>query len=376
MTLFKGLIVTTCKITPVVIDKDGKIRVDDKGKNKTEVKLKNGEILPYVKGETELKLDYMITFDTSIPVDDNSGDEAVFLSHVDYCPGSHNKKFIGRYVPVEKVGKWTSLAFKLVEGAKDATPLFCVHGFNVQPDYIMEKMVKDWKIFVDEGFKYFPVPVIWPCSMNYLGNQVNASLGAGKHLAALVNGVSSEHIPRKSLLMHSMGNHVVFDGACGMKDDKGMVIEKKPGVHFENIFMVSADIPRDVFWKKPWDYDSTWVNTRRRKRMYGQKLKKADNLFSMLQTGNDGKPKGKIYVVYNPWDMALIGSTATNAEKRLGTYGADDEDKIRDEFKDYIKGYNIYPDLGHIVDKYKLHSYQFEVPAIKFYYGNSLASED
>jgi len=362
---YKGLIVTTCKITPVVFDKDGKIRVDE-------------------KDNTELEYNDMISFDAS----QTDVDKAVFLHKVVEHPDGVKNKFTARYVPEEKAGRWASIFAQVNKDAKnakdgkEATPLFCVHGFNVQPDYIMGQMVKDYKKFTDEGFKYFPVPVIWPCSMNYVGNQINASMGAGKHLAALVKGVSSDHIRRKSLLMHSMGNHVVFDGACGMKDDKGMVEEEKIRVHFENIFMVSADIPRDVFWKKPWDYDNAWnVNTRfvflnktMKKETYGQKLQKADNLFSMLQKGNDGKPKGKIYVVYNPWDMALITSTGLNAEKRLGTYG-EDEDKIRDEFKGYIKGYNIYPDLGHIEDM-KKHSYQFEVPAIKFYFENALASED
>mmetsp|Transcript_15140 Transcript_15140/g.17920 ORF Transcript_15140/g.17920 Transcript_15140/m.17920 type:complete len:394 (+) Transcript_15140:75-1256(+) len=385
--VYRGLIVTTCKITQVVMDTDGKIIPK---KDKTELKfkdmisfdanLKEDNITPK-KDKTELKFNL------------NEVVEAVFLNEVVKHPDGVKNKFLAHYVTVEKAGRWTSIANYAFEGAEEATPLFCVHGFNDQPDEILEQMVERWKIFANkedefipkQGFKYLPVPVIWPCSANYPEDLDNHSMGAGKHVAALVNRVSSEHIPRKSLLMHSMGNHVIFDGACGMKDDEGMVKEENFRVHFENIFMVSADIPRDVFWKKPWDYDNAWnVNTRfvilnktRKKRIYGQKLQKANNFFSMLQKGNDGKPKGKIYVVYNPWDRALIASTGINAEKRLGTYCEDDEDKIRDEFKDYIKGYNIHPDLPrNITDKRYLHSYQFEVPAIKYYYENSLASED
>ena len=38
-----------------------------------------------------------------------------------------------------------------------------------------------------------------------------------------------------------MGNHVVvFNGACGVKDETGQVIDKAPDVQFENIFFVAA----------------------------------------------------------------------------------------------------------------------------------------
>ena len=54
---------------------------------------------------------------------------------------------------------------------------------------------------------------------------------SGKAFFDFVDKIPDETFPRKSLLMHSMGNHVVFDGAC---------LKGAPKVQFENIFMVAA----------------------------------------------------------------------------------------------------------------------------------------
>jgi len=53
----------------------------------------------------------------------------------------------------------------------------------------------------------------------------------GRAFFDFVKNIPDKTFPRKSLMMHSMGNHVVFDGAC---------YQDAPQVQFENIFMVAA----------------------------------------------------------------------------------------------------------------------------------------
>lgn len=95
------------------------------------------------------------------------------------------------------------------------------------------------------GLKYYPIPVLWPCNesnfiVRYSRDQEDPSQRAGMELKNFVDAIPNDLFPRKSLLMHSMGNHVVFNGACGVKDEAGQVIDKAPDVQFENIFFVAA----------------------------------------------------------------------------------------------------------------------------------------
>ncbi len=106
-------------------------------------------------------------------------------------------------------------------------PLFCVHGFTVQPgDHL-----KDFKDSVNGKFdkgKFMPVPVIWPTKgalTDYWGDRDNSAPGAGQAFKTLKRGIDS--FPSKSLLCHSMGNYVLRHFA----DAK---------FRFDNIFMVAA----------------------------------------------------------------------------------------------------------------------------------------
>ena len=128
---------------------------------------------------------------------------------------------------------------------KDTSPLFVVHGFNVQPAGHMSKVADKWERFTKEGLKYYPIPVLWPCNQSnfivrYSRDQEDPSQQAGKELKAMVDAIPNDLFPRKSVLMHSMGNHVVFNGACGVKDETGKVLDKAPDVEFENIFLAAA----------------------------------------------------------------------------------------------------------------------------------------
>ena len=118
----------------------------------------------------------------------------------------------------------------------DTTPLFCVHGFNFQPSDVLEDIEEVRERF-EKGGHYYPVPIMWPCSdgnalLNYDKDQEGFSQDSGALFEKLVEQIPYDTFPRKSLLIHSMGNHVVFNGSCGA--------ESAPQVQFENIFMVAA----------------------------------------------------------------------------------------------------------------------------------------
>jgi len=131
---------------------------------------------------------------------------------------------------------------------KDAIPLFCVHGFGVQPSGLFENVEGrgnfDWrKVSIIDNFadpklgggKYYPVFVLWPCSEGYKhtyrADQRECALEAGEIFKKLVDCIPNNTFARKSLMMHSMGNHVVYNGAC---------LEGTPDVRFDDIFMVAS----------------------------------------------------------------------------------------------------------------------------------------
>lgn len=79
--------------------------------------------------------------------------------------------------------------------------------------------------------KYYPILVMWATGKWYPNNYKSSAIAAGDALSALVGTIPDHYFPQTSLLMHSMGNHVVFNGACA---------NGTPEVEFENIYMVAA----------------------------------------------------------------------------------------------------------------------------------------
>lgn len=99
-------------------------------------------------------------------------------------------------------------------------------------------------------------------------------------------------------------------------------------------------------------------------------LAKAKNFFGMLKKGPDGKPVGKIMVVYYGSDAAMIGSAspAVNNENRLGLSGHkyDGEWKVHDDYKNHVVSFPVTDFLTEFKDDSLIyHSYQFE-PACLF----------
>ena len=82
--------------------------------------------------------------------------------------------------------------------------------------------------------------------------------------------------------------------------------------------------------------------------------------------------QGKIYVLYNPTDLALIGSSLLKFPftTRLGTTGAKESgDKIHPELRDKVSSYN-YRD-NHLSTRGWFsrfeHNYHFDPPAMEFF---------
>eukprot|EP00554_Chaetoceros_debilis_P002889 CAMPEP_0194096008 /NCGR_PEP_ID=MMETSP0149-20130528/57123_1 /TAXON_ID=122233 /ORGANISM="Chaetoceros debilis, Strain MM31A-1" /LENGTH=421 /DNA_ID=CAMNT_0038781973 /DNA_START=17 /DNA_END=1280 /DNA_ORIENTATION=+ len=189
------------------------------------------------------------------------------------------------------------------QASSDGTgkPLFCIHGFSVQPRGHL-KAIKEATVNRFNQGKFMPIPVMWPSGggVKYLGDR-KTTPGAGNGLKSLKKALDS--FPSKSLLAHSMGNRVLRHAA----DSK---------LKFDNIFMVAADVRHDIFHK---DYiNSGDANDENRTELQGKKI------CSMLSSGSNGKPKGKVYVLYNGADYALTGSRfiKLKLKSRLGAIGA------------------------------------------------------
>jgi len=299
-----------------------------------------------------------VTFNES----DGNGTEAIFLKEIRMTSNPENvvvgkRAFEATKVEIDEAKSITTKGF----GNNTSTPLFIVHGFNVEPSQALRH---NYDIF-KEDMLYYPVPVLWGCEggiTSYLEAHTGGSMRAGKAMKDFVQSIPNTTFPRKSLAMHSMGNHAIFNGACAIE---------KPDAEFENIFMVAADVPYDIFHKNP--DESYWF----RKEVNGNKKEKADNFFGMLAKKSDGKtPKGKIYIVWNDKDFALKYSPLFNREARIGKTGVGwvdgwfrnhyDTSIIRDEFKDYIENRNA-TDEAMVNDPFLKHSYQLEPWAANFY---------
>jgi len=233
----------------------------------------------------------------------------------------------------------------------EGKPLFCVHGFNVQPG----THLKNFKDSVNGKFnqgKFMPVPVIWPSKgglNNYWGDRDNSAPGAGQAFKTLKRGVDS--FPSKSLLCHSMGNFVLRHAADA-------------NFRFDNIFMCAADVRHDLFKKK-------FIGGNNRRREDGLKICR------MLTNKN----KGKVHIVYNAWDGALNAGSwvPTTWVVRIGTVGfnkrrnwrgawIEDNSIVHDECKPCLKNFNAGALLPW--SQTTSHGYLFNDDCIKYYQDN------
>jgi len=285
-----------------------------------------------------------------------SGPTAFFLEDPEKIAGTNN--YHAKKVDYKEA---KTRIFDKIKGI-DRIPLFCVHGYLNEPNDIIDEVVDDRKKF--QNTKYFPVFVIWPVETLYTTSTDKNATDSGKAFFDFVKSIPDETFPRKSLMMHSMGNHVVFDGVCFVGP---------PKVQFENIFMVAADVPHDGFHKNP----DEGYRAKKDKEIWGFKNDKAKNFYQMLAKNDKGLPKGKVVVLFNDTDKALIASSWTiNQERRLGQNGMGTErtwrgsitsnkNLIRDEFKNCHANEDCNAWAGSYFGT--AHSYKFHEKSIEIY---------
>ena len=178
-------------------------------------------------------------------MDGNEATNASFLKDIRQDMNESSREsyrvFTATYVSPPEAAKIANEGY-----GSGCTPLFFVHGFNNEPGYTLGTMMPRAKEHCMKEKIFYPIPVIWPVygsSFGYkLPDQNKYSLKAGVNLKTLVDDVPNHLFPRKTLMCHSMGNHVVFNGACG----KDLPVNPygppgpPPDVKFDNIFLVAA----------------------------------------------------------------------------------------------------------------------------------------
>lgn len=308
----------------------------------TTIKLYGRKNAPDVEIQESLNTGDQVIFNE---MDGNEGSKAVFLKDIKQDMSESNvpsyRVFTATYVSPEDAAKIANEGF----GEGNCSPFFFVHGFNNEPGYTLgEMMVTAMERFSKEKI-HFPIPVIWPNYGSRLGykypDQAQYSLEAGENLKKLFDHIPQGMFPKKTLMLHSMGNHVVFNGACGV--NLPMFPDGPPGpapdIEFENIFMVAADVENDIFVDNP---SEGW----------GYKREKASNMQAMLKEG------GKIYVVHNQDDVLLkaSGIVLNPGRTRLGLDGAYD---VRSDLSDFVVNIDTKPfsDADENPDDPNVHSY-------------------
>mmetsp|Transcript_12576 Transcript_12576/g.13787 ORF Transcript_12576/g.13787 Transcript_12576/m.13787 type:complete len:310 (+) Transcript_12576:154-1083(+) len=260
----------------------------------------------------------------------SNGSKAYFLTNIKGTrTGFRRWEYTATIVSPAKASEIVADGFG---NGKETIPLFCIHGASVQINSKLDAAEEAVYNFKEAG-TYYPVPVIWPTQENPLGYPFDqrSAEEAGELFRCFVECIPRDQFPRKSLMMHSMGNFLVHSGKEGNPLD----------VQFDNIFMVAADIPVDIFSKDPGNDDDK---------------EKADNWKELL--GNNG---GKIFVVHSTGDHVLrLSAISFNVfTPRIGFHGA--EGNTRDELKDVIESVNARGNVGAV------HDYHYEKWTIQQY---------
>eukprot|EP00751_Fragilariopsis_kerguelensis_P030102 CAMPEP_0170927662 /NCGR_PEP_ID=MMETSP0735-20130129/13643_1 /TAXON_ID=186038 /ORGANISM="Fragilariopsis kerguelensis, Strain L26-C5" /LENGTH=311 /DNA_ID=CAMNT_0011328237 /DNA_START=93 /DNA_END=1028 /DNA_ORIENTATION=- len=262
----------------------------------------------------------------------SNGSKAYFLTNIKGTrTGFRRWEYTATIVSPAKASEIVADGFG---NGKETIPLFCIHGASVQINSKLDAAEEAVYNFKEAG-TYYPVPVIWPAGLPGIGYipDRNSSEEAGELFRCFVECIPRDQFPRKSLMMHSMGNFLVHSGKDGNPLD----------VQFDNIFMVAADIPADIFSDDPRNEDDK---------------EKAVNWKELL-----GKNGGKIFVFYATNDLLLIASPILNRlMPRIGLRGT--TGNTCDEFSDVVENVNATENVG---EGPLNHSYQYEKWTIQQY---------
>lgn len=336
---YDGLILTTIKLDLP----DGKKRED----------LEDGDEVSFITESGNAEED--AAFLKDIREDVVEGKEGTNLPLVGVTLGAE-RRIKATYVSNEEAAKIATEGYG--GETKDHTTLFGIHGCCGNPTDILQLMPEAQKKF-GKGKKCYLIPVIWPTRGGLLADRVwpgyyrdwdTFAPEAGGILAKLVNEIKNGSFGKISLMCHSMGNHLVLNNS-------GDEYPFAPDAEFQNIFMVGADVPSDIFCENP--------KQSRSKDDPEYKRKKAENMTKMLAKG------GTIYVFHTNWDHALNGSMLAQWFRvglaRLGSSGANN---IRKIFDGTVKNFDVSRNVLFASDRDDRvfnHLYQFEPWAVEFY---------
>lgn len=297
---------------------------------------------------------------TSYPVKELEGGRVQFTEE-DWVSGQATKAHFLRNITLVDDSSsrvWEATPISVEEAAKEIietddvpdgrSPIFVTHGFNSKVSSSLTKFDRFEK-------DLYLVPIIWPSNTNYYKQQWDIAREAGPIFRNFFDTENLDEVfPRKSLVMHSMANHLWFHQICS---------DGIPNITFDNMYMVAADIAFDVFQTTP-----------SANKFGNNKHAKAENFFGMLG-------EGKVYVLYNEADQVLaISSQAMNNEGRIGNAGYDcpdrncwerNSDLVPAEFQSRLENIDVTSTLQNL--GYGLgHSYQWDPTIIKFYHDKVL----
>jgi len=258
-------------------------------------------------------------------------------------------KYTATVVSTTEASKNTTNGFK---NGKETIPLFCIHGSSRQMydnlKNLKENVLAEFEKAGNKGSasSYYPIPLVWAVGrsgIDYFLDRASA-VEAGKIVRCFVECIPKDLFPRKSLMMHSMGNHLIHNGVCAEEEDP-------PNVEFDNIFMVAADIPADIFSDNPAN-----------KNVSGDDKKKVEHLKAMLGTNND---EGNIFVIHSTDDYTLKVVSPNLFNRGVQRLGLSGFNGIRDDFKDDVTNVNA---KGNINSGSIGHNYQYDKWTIEQYH--------
>jgi len=281
----------------------------------------------------------------------NNVKAAVFLTNIDHIEG--NNVDSERIYEADKITPLEAYEAFVEEFGDNVEPLFYIHGFNNEPGWVFKEALRANSN--SNLKKYKVVPVIWPsegCSVTcYHTDRSENAVGASKGLKDGILGLNA--FPKKALLTHSMGNWVLR----GAADER---------VKFDNIFMVAADVPYNLF-------ESEFIK---------DESDDGIEIFNMLkEKPGTSTPEGKIYVLSNWGDEALTVSSyllVTNGGvNRLGQAGVhmydcwgygwcEDKGRTDERVRDYIENFVVEPVLANL-GRPSEHSYHLFDFALEYY---------
>mmetsp|Transcript_2294 Transcript_2294/g.2623 ORF Transcript_2294/g.2623 Transcript_2294/m.2623 type:complete len:308 (+) Transcript_2294:83-1006(+) len=223
---------------------------------------------------------------------------------------------------------------------------FYVHGWGVQISHVVDhgRTLKDK---FRERELYYSIPVLHPITnievtpeaWEEYKNDQQDMVQAGD----LFRNLNMDDFPpKKAIMMHSMGNHLIVSS-----------FQQEFSTEFQNIFMVAADVPHDIFSGNPGNNDE-----------YGGYETKTSNMVDAL---NDN---GMIIITSHERDRALeLTGTDINFNNGIERIGLNGPNCISREKVMFINVSERYEadngrNHGYHLEQFMIDIYEEAVPTI------------